>query len=222
MGLKDVAEDWQLFLKNEFKKPYFEKLSEFLKSEYQSYMVLPPKGQIFKAFESCSLKDIKVVILGQDPYPTPGHAHGLCFSVEPTVYPLPKSLLNIFKEIRTDLGIETPDHGNLIRWAEQGVFLLNTVLTVRSGEPQSHAGKGWEEFTDNVIQRINELETPVVFLLWGSRAQSKKIMINQSRHFILEAPHPSPLSAHRGFMGCKHFSKANQLLKQANLTPITW
>lgn len=222
MALKDVAEDWRAFIENEFQQPYFEKLTQFLKLEYEACTILPPKSQIFTAFEACALNDIKVVILGQDPYPTPGNAHGLCFSVQPHVFPLPKSLVNIYKEIRTDLEVDTPENGNLMRWAKQGVFLLNTVLTVRAGEPQSHAEKGWEKFTDRVIERINNLDTPVVFLLWGSRAQTKKLMIDQTKHFVLEAPHPSPLSAHRGFLGCKHFSKTNELLIQSNLKPIAW
>ncbi len=222
MGLKEVAQDWRPFIENEFKQPYFEKLSQFLKEEYEKYTILPPKPQIFSAFEACALKDIKVVILGQDPYPTPGNAHGLCFSVQPHIFPLPKSLINIYKEIRADLGVDTPENGNLMRWAKQGVFLLNTVLTVRQGEPQSHAEKGWEIFTDSVISKINDLNTPVVFLLWGSRAQTKKLMIDQTKHFTLEAPHPSPLSAHRGFVGCKHFSKTNELLVKSNLEPIAW
>lgn len=222
MAFKNVKEDWKKFIANEFEQPYFIELSQFLKEEYAAFDVLPPKKQLFTAFEACALKDIKVVILGQDPYPTPGHAHGLCFSVLPDVFPLPKSLNNVYKEIRSDLSIDTPENGYLMRWAEQGVFLLNTVLTVRKGEPQSHANKGWENFTDRVIEQINQLPTPVVFLLWGSRAQTKKIMIDTSRHLVLEAPHPSPLSAHRGFFGCKHFSKTNDYLVQSNLSPIEW
>jgi len=222
MAFNNVKEDWKKFIANEFEQPYFIELSQFLKEEYAAFDILPPKKQLFAAFEACALKDIKVVILGQDPYPTPGHAHGLCFSVLPDVFPLPKSLNNIYKEIRSDLLIDTPENGYLMRWAEQGVFLLNTVLTVRKGEPQSHANKGWEIFTDRVIEQINQLTTPVVFLLWGSRAQTKKLMIDTSRHLVLEAPHPSPLSAHRGFFGCKHFSKSNDYLVQSNLSPIEW
>ncbi len=222
MAFNDVAPDWKEFIETEFKHPYFKKLSSFLKEEYEQHTILPPKTKIFAAFEATPLHNVKVVILGQDPYPTPGHAHGLCFSVLPDVFPLPKSLNNIYKEISSDLNQNPPKNGYLMHWAEQGVFLLNTVLTVRKGDPQSHANQGWEEFTDKVIGKINDLPHPVVFLLWGSRAQSKKILIDTKKHYILEAPHPSPLSAHRGFFGCRHFSKTNAFLLERNLEPIAW
>jgi uracil-DNA glycosylase len=170
----------------------------------------------------CPIDDLKVVILGQDPYPTKGHAHGLCFSVEPDVKPFPKSLLNIFKEIQLDLGISMPENGNLTRWAEQGVLLLNSVLTVEEGKPDSHKGFGWEKFTDSVIQTINEQKSGVVFMLWGSKAISKEVFIDSSKHLILKAVHPSPLSAYRGFFGCKHFSKTNEFLRMMEQTEIQW
>lgn len=213
---------WKSFLEHEFAQPYFQELASFLELEYRINQILPPEHEVLRVFQSVPRQDIRVVILGQDPYPTPGHAHGLCFSVKSGVRPLPKSLNNLFKEVHTDLGIPIPDNGNLERWSNQGVFLLNTVMTVRAGLPQSHAGKGWEEFTNRVICEINTLPTRVVFLLWGSKAQMKKELIDVSKHAVLEAPHPSPLSAHRGFFGCRHFSQANRLLKEANLPTIAW
>jgi uracil-DNA glycosylase len=170
----------------------------------------------------CPFDELKVVILGQDPYPTKGHAHGLCFSVEPGVKPFPKSLLNIFKEIQLDLGLPMPENGNLARWAEQGVLLLNSVLTVEEGKPDSHKAFGWEKFTDAVIQTINEQKTGVVFMLWGSKAISKESFIDSSKHLILKSVHPSPLSAYRGFFGCKHFSKTNEFLRMMEQTEIQW
>lgn len=213
---------WSVFITEQFNAPYFRKLTDFLNGEYASQLVLPAKEEVFNVFRDVAYEDVKVVILGQDPYPTPGHAHGLCFSVKEHVKPIPKSLRNIFSEIEQDLGLPFPPNGNLERWSRQGVFLLNTVLTVRAGESQSHAGKGWEQFTDEVIRKINALPTRVVFLLWGSKAQVKKELIDLSRHVILEAPHPSPLSAHRGFFGCRHFSQTNRLLTEANLPAIEW
>jgi uracil-DNA glycosylase len=222
MGPFHYHPSWSVFMNEQFEAPYFVKLADFLKAEYASQVILPARNEVFNAFRAVAFEDVRVVILGQDPYPTPGHAHGLCFSVKEDVRPIPKSLRNIFLEIQDDLGISFPANGNLERWSRQGVFLLNTVLTVRAGEPQSHAGKGWELFTDEVIRKLNELPTRVVFLLWGSKAQSKKELIDLSKHVVLEAPHPSPLSAHRGFLGCKHFSQTNLLLKEVNLPPIEW
>jgi uracil-DNA glycosylase len=215
-------ETWREFFNKELSKAYFTQLTQFIQSEREVYTVFPIESQVFAAFDSCPLHTIKVVILGQDPYPTKGHAHGLSFSVQSDVKPLPKSLVNIFRELNDDLKIEIPTNGNLERWAKQGVFLLNTVLTVREGVPQSHTGKGWEIFTDNVIELLNSQSRSILFLLWGSKAQNKKQMIDSERHLILEAPHPSPLSVYRGFYGCKHFSKVNQYLIQRNLQPIVW
>jgi uracil-DNA glycosylase len=183
--------------------------------------VYPPKHQVFAAFNNCDINNIKVVILGQDPYHQRGQAHGMCFSVNPGV-PVPPSLQNIFKELHDDLNCTIPDNGYLMPWAEQGVFLLNTVMTVRDSHPRSHAGKGWETFTDHAIEKINEKDTPVVFLLWGRDARSKAGMIDTSKHLVLEAAHPSPLSAYHGFFGCRHFSKANQFLKDHNIEAVNW
>ncbi|XOV68637.1 MAG: uracil-DNA glycosylase [Fluviicola sp.] len=219
-----IESSWKKALENEFSKPYFKNLVSFVKEEYQKYPggIFPEGSQIFRAFDACPLDKVKVVILGQDPYPTKGHAHGLCFSCEPDVRPLPKSLKNIYKELQSDLGIEPPENGDLNRWAEQGVFLLNASLTVREGQPESHAGKGWEQFTDAVIQTLNEKKTKVVYLLWGSKAQRKAENVDEANNLILRAPHPSPLSAHRGFFGSKPFSRCNAYLKQAGLEEIDW
>lgn len=219
-----IEPSWKKALGNEFSKPYFESLVDFVKSEYSKHpeSVFPKGNQIFRAFDACPLDEVKVVILGQDPYPTKGHAHGLCFSCEPHVRPLPKSLKNIYKELQSDLGIEIPEDGDLNRWAEQGVFLLNASLTVREGQPESHAGKGWEIFTDAVIQTLNEQKSNVVYLLWGSKAQRKAENVDSKNNLILRAPHPSPLSAHRGFFGSKHFSQCNTYLEQNGLKPIEW
>ena len=212
---------WTPWLKQEWKQPYFVKLAAFIHEAYERTAVYPPKQQVFSAFENCDINDIKVVILGQDPYHQRGQAHGMCFSVNPGVQ-IPPSLVNIFKELRDDLGCRIPNNGYLMPWARQGVFLLNTVLTVEDSRPRSHAGRGWETFTDNVIRKINERETPVVFLLWGRDARSKASMIDRSRHLVLEAAHPSPLSAYHGFFGCRHFSRANAFLKQNGLKEINW
>ncbi|MDB2656838.1 uracil-DNA glycosylase [Crocinitomicaceae bacterium] len=219
-----IEPSWKKALENEFSKPYFESLASFVKSEYQRYpeSIFPKGNQIFRAFDASPMDKVKVVILGQDPYPTKGHAHGLCFSCEPDVRPLPKSLNNIYKELKEDLGIEIPESGDLNRWAEQGVFLLNASLTVREGQPESHAGKGWESFTDAVIQTLNEKKTGVVYLLWGSKAQRKAENVNSQKNLVLRAPHPSPLSAYRGFFGSKHFSQCNAYLEQQGLKSIEW
>ena len=219
-----IEASWKEILKDEFTKPYFIQLTQFVKQLYleKKGFVFPKDSQIFRAFDLCPFDEVKVVILGQDPYPTRGHAHGLCFSVEPDVRPFPKSLNNIFKEIKDDLGKPVPPDGNLERWAKQGVLLLNTVLTVEEGKPDSHKGLGWEKFTDAVIQKINSEKADVVFMLWGSKAIAKAEMIDSSRHLILKSVHPSPLSAHRGFYGCKHFSKANDFLRMLEKTVIDW
>lgn len=219
-----IESSWKKALEDEFSKPYFENLVTFVKSEYQKYpgSVFPSGNQIFRAFDACPLSEVKVVILGQDPYPTKGHAHGLCFSCESHVRPLPKSLNNIYKELNSDLGIAIPESGDLNRWAEQGVFLLNASLTVREGQPESHAGKGWELFTDAVINVLNQQKSKVVYMLWGSKAQRKAENVDGAKNLILRAPHPSPLSAHRGFFGCKHFSQCNTYLQQNGMNLIQW
>ena len=216
-----IEKSWQEVLQPEFDKPYFESLVGFVKQEYASRTIFPPAGQIFNAFNTCPFNNVKVVILGQDPYHGPGQAHGLCFSVNDGI-PFPPSLQNIFKEITSDLGIPAPKTGNLTRWAEQGVLLLNATLTVRASQAGSHQGKGWEEFTDAAIRILNEQDRPIVYLLWGKPAQMKKSMLNNPKHLILEAPHPSPLSAYRGFFGCQHFSKTNTFLTENGLEPIDW
>jgi uracil-DNA glycosylase len=216
-----IEKSWQEVLQTEFDKPYFENLVGFVKQEYASNTIFPPAGQIFNAFNTCPFNNVKVVILGQDPYHGPGQAHGLCFSVNDGIQ-FPPSLQNIFKEITSDLGIPVPKTGNLTRWAEQGVLLLNATLTVRASQAGSHQGKGWEEFTDAVIKTISEKAENVVFILWGSYAIKKKSLINASKHCILTAPHPSPLSSYRGFFGCKHFSQTNTYLTSKGKTPIEW
>lgn len=213
--------DWNQALAEEFKKEYYRKLYEFVKNEYNTRVIFPPSADLFNALHFTSLKDTKVVILGQDPYHNVGQAHGLCFSVKPPTE-VPPSLQNIYKELHDDLGCTIPDSGDLTKWARQGVLLLNTVLTVRAHEANSHAGKGWEIFTDAILKKVNEKEDPVVFLLWGAPAQKKKELITDPKHLVLCAPHPSPLSAYRGFFGCKHFSKTNEFLAQNGLKPIDW
>jgi uracil-DNA glycosylase len=212
---------WRKALINEWDKPYFKQLNEFLEDAYSSKEIVPKKENVFEAFNQCSFDNVKVVILGQDPYPTAGHAHGLCFSVDASLQKFPKSLNNIFKEINSDLDIPVPPNGNLTRWAQQGVLLLNTVLTVEAGKTDSHVGKGWEIFTDSVISLLNEQKENLVFILWGNKAQQKRKMIS-SKQCVLASPHPSPLSAHRGFFGCKHFSQTNFYLEQHQLAPINW
>ncbi|MDX2360906.1 MAG: uracil-DNA glycosylase [Crocinitomicaceae bacterium] len=219
-----IESSWKAQLKKEFDQPYFLKLVEFVKNQYVSYpdQIFPQGNQIFRAFDACPFEKVKVVILGQDPYPTKGHAHGLCFSVEPDVRPLPKSLNNIYKELNEDLGITPRTNGDLNHWAEQGVLLLNATLTVKEGTPESHAGKGWEMFTDAVIQQLNESKQGVVYLLWGSKAIRKAENVDRSKNVVLTAPHPSPLSAYRGFFGCKHFSKTNDYLTSIGKQTIDW
>ena len=212
---------WTPWLKNEFEEPYFKTLAAFVHEEYETQTIFPPKQQVFSAFENTDYDHIKVVILGQDPYIRRGQAHGMCFSVNPGV-DIPPSLQNIYKELQDDLGCYIPNNGYLMPWAEQGVFLLNTILTVREGLSHSHANHGWETFTDHAIQRVNEKKDPVVFLLWGRNAREKAKMIDQSRHLVLEAPHPSPLSAYAGFFGCRHFSKANAFIQMKGETPVNW
>jgi len=216
--------DWREILNEEFEKTYFKKLAAFITEEFTNHpdAIFPRKEEIFAAFNACSLSNVRVVILGQDPYPTHGHAHGLSFSVQEDVHPFPKSLKNIFKELESDLGLSIPDNGNLQQWANQGVLLLNATLTIREGKPESHANRGWEEFTDSVLKRLNEERKNVVYLLWGSKAQSKSEFINSTENLILMAPHPSPLSAYRGFFGCKHFSQANEYLKKNGKGIIEW
>jgi uracil-DNA glycosylase len=216
-----IEPSWAEVLREEFDKPYFEELTDFVKAEYQSKRVFPPPSDIFKAFDLCPFDQVKVVILGQDPYHGPNQAHGLCFSVNKDI-PMPPSLQNIYKEISTDLGVAVPSHGNLESWAHQGVFLLNATLTVIAGFAGSHQKKGWEIFTDEVIRLISEKKEHVVFMLWGAYAQDKEWMIDSKKHLILKAPHPSPLSAHRGFFGCRHFSQANEYLKAQGMKEIDW
>lgn len=216
-----INETWKSYLQSEFEKPYFKDLTNFVKEEYQSNTVYPHPKNIFSAFDYCPFDQLKVVILGQDPYHGPGQAHGLCFSV-PDGVQMPPSLKNIYKEIFSDTGKPISASGNLERWARQGVFLLNATLTVRARQAGSHQNKGWEEFTDAVIQKISDEKSGVVFLLWGSFAGRKSELIDESKHLILKAPHPSPLSAHRGFFGCKHFSAANAYLVMNGKEGIDW
>ena len=213
--------EWDDLLKDEFKKDYYLKLRSFLKNEYSMQTVYPPMHDIYNAFKYTSYSDIKVVILGQDPYHGKGQAHGLCFSVLKGVAP-PPSLINIYKELNSDTGFEIPNHGELTKWAKEGILLLNTTLTVREASPNSHKGMGWETFTDRVISLLNQREKPIVFLLWGGNARSKKSLITNKQHLILETVHPSPLSAYGGFFGCRHFSKTNSFLVENGIKPIDW
>lgn len=212
---------WEAALANEFRQPYYRELYNTVRKEYQTRTVYPPASDLFSAFHLTPLEQVKVVILGQDPYHEPGQAHGLCFSVKPGIE-IPPSLQNIYQEIHDDLGLPIPQTGYLVKWAEQGVLLLNTVLTVRAHAAFSHADIGWQNFTDRVISIVNEQDRPIVFMLWGRPAQKKKALLNNPKHLILEAPHPSPLSAYRGFFGCRHFSKANDFLQTHGVTPIDW
>lgn len=216
-----LKNDWAHILAEEFDKPYYLKLRETLKEEYQRYTVYPDMYDIFNALHLTSYKQARVVILGQDPYHGPGQAHGLSFSVKPGIKP-PPSLQNIYKELQTDLNCSIPQHGYLVHWAKQGVLLLNTVLTVRESSPNSHKGLGWETFTDQVIHQLNARMTPLVFILWGKHAQEKAALLDRSRHHIIASPHPSPFSAHRGFLGSRPFSRANQFLLAQGLEPIDW
>ena len=217
-----LTNDWSLALKDEFNKPYYRDLYRFVKEEYSTKVVYPPADDIFNALHLTPLKDVKVLILGQDPYHNEHQAHGLSFSVLPDQKDIPPSLQNIYKELQEDLGCYIPNNGYLKKWADQGVLMLNTVLTVRAHEPNSHQGRGWENFTDAIIQAVNQKDEPVVYMLWGRPAQSKIPMLTNPKHLILKAPHPSPLSAYRGFFGCRHFSKCNEFLSQNGLSPIDW
>lgn len=212
---------WQQALSGEFRKPYYGKLYKTVVQEYAARQIFPASEDVFNAFEFTPLDQVKVVILGQDPYHGDGQAHGLCFSVKPQVE-IPPSLVNIYKELQDDLGCDIPNNGYLEKWARQGVMLLNTVLTVRAHQANSHRGIGWEEFTDAAIRVLNEQDRPMVFFLWGRPAQMKKSLLHNPKHLILEAPHPSPLSAYRGFFGCRHFSQANAFLVNNGLEPIDW
>ncbi|CAI8855947.1 MULTISPECIES: uracil-DNA glycosylase [Bacillus] len=216
-----LKNDWEPLLAPEFEKPYYQKLRQFLKEEYSTHVIYPRANDIFNALHYTSYEDTKVVILGQDPYHGPDQAHGLSFSVQPGVK-TPPSLQNMYKELHADLGCEIPNNGYLVKWAEQGVLLLNAVLTVRQGEANSHKGKGWEHFTDRVIELLNEREKPLIFILWGRHAQAKKKLITNSNHHIIESVHPSPLSARRGFFGSKPFSKVNDLLSSMDEKKIDW
>ncbi len=216
-----LGNDWDNIIGEEFEKEYYLKLRAFLKNEYANYTVYPDMYDLFSALKATSYSNTKVVIIGQDPYHEPNQAHGMCFSVKPGVQ-IPPSLLNMYKEIRDEYGYDIPNNGYLMPWAEQGVLLLNAVLTVREGQAGSHANKGWEEFTDNVIRALNKREEPVIFMLWGNYARKKAELIDTNRHFVLEAAHPSPLSASRGFMGCGHFKKANSILVSLIKSPINW
>ena len=216
-----IDNDWLPAVNAEFKKPYYAELYKFVKEEYSKVAVFPPADEIFSALHLTPLSKVKVVIIGQDPYHNVGQAHGLCFSVRPEVE-IPPSLVNIYKELQSDLGCKIPNNGYLVKWAEQGVLLLNTVLTVRAHQANSHQGKGWEQFTDAIIRAVNAEDRPIAYLLWGRPAQSKMSMLDNPKHKVFTAPHPSPLSAHRGFFGCKHFSQANAFLEENGLEPIDW
>ena len=216
-----ITNDWLEPLSSEFRKGYYSQLYNFVKDEYSKTVVYPPAEDIFNAFHFTPLKDVKVLLLGQDPYHNEHQAHGLSFSVQPG-QDIPPSLVNIYKELHDDLGCYIPNNGYLKKWADQGVLLLNTVLTVRAHQANSHQGHGWEQFTDAVIQAVNAQDRPIVYMLWGAPARRKKAMLTNPKHLILEAPHPSPLSAYRGFFGCKHFSKSNEFLKASGLEPIDW
>ena len=216
-----IEDSWSSVLSEEFNKPYFITLTDFIRSEYQSKTIYPEAKNIFNAFNHCPFEQVKVVILGQDPYHGPGQAHGLAFSVQEGV-PFPPSLSNIFKELQRDLDIPFPPHGNLERWADQGVFLLNATLTVKAQQAGSHQNKGWEEFTDAVIRNLAAKRSNIVFMLWGAYARKKAAVIPDGNHLKLHAPHPSPLSAHRGFIGCGHFREANDYLRKNGIGPIDW
>lgn len=217
----NIGNEWDELLKGEFDKEYYRKLRGFLAKEYKERTIYPNMYDIFNALKYTSYSDVKAVLIGQDPYHGPGQAHGLCFSVKRGV-DVPPSLKNMYKELEMDIGFKPPKHGELIEWAKQGVLMLNAVLTVRAGEANSHKGMGWEIFTDRVIELLNEREKPIVFLLWGGNARRKKLLITNPNHTVLEAAHPSPLSAYNGFFGCKHFSKTNDILKEAGQPPIDW
>ncbi|MBN1951233.1 MAG: uracil-DNA glycosylase [Bacteroidales bacterium] len=217
----NIHESWKNIMLKEFEAPYFGDLKEFLVEEKKKHAVYPPGSEIFSAFNSIPFEEVKVVILGQDPYHGQGQAHGLCFSVPEGIMP-PPSLVNIFKELHQDLGLPIPNHGSLVKWAQQGVLLLNATLTVRANQAGSHQGKGWEQFTDAVIRNLSENRKGLVFLLWGRFAQAKEALIDKAKHHILKAAHPSPLSAYNGFFGCRHFSKTNEILIREGKSPIDW
>ena len=216
-----IDASWKKVLQDEFEKPYFAQLTSFVRNEYKTKKIFPPGNMIFSAFDHCPFDKVKVVIIGQDPYHNDGQAHGLCFSVN-TGVDFPPSLINIFKEIERDLGKPTPTSGNLERWAEQGVLLLNATLTVQAHSAGSHQGRGWETFTDAVIRKVAEEKVHVVFMLWGNYAQQKGAVVDGQKHLVLKSVHPSPLSAYRGFIGCGHFSTANNYLISNGLNPINW
>lgn len=217
-----IQNDWLQAIGGEFRKPYYRQLYEFVKQEYSTRVIYPPADDIFNALHLTPLKDVKVLILGQDPYHNEHQAHGLSFSVLPDQREIPPSLQNIYKELQDDLGCYIPDNGYLEKWAKQGVLMLNTVLTVRAHQANSHQGKGWEQFTDAIIEAVNQQDRPIVYMLWGRPAQSKIPMLTNRNHLILTAPHPSPLSAYRGFFGCRHFSQANEFLQRSGVAPIDW
>lgn len=219
--MMNIGNEWDALLADEIKKDYYLRLREFLKQEYSQRRIYPPMNDIFNALRCTSYSDVKAVILGQDPYHGAGQAHGMCFSVRKGTPP-PPSLQNIFKELKADIGVEPPPHGELTAWAQQGVLLLNTVLTVREGQANSHRGMGWENFTDRIIELLNEREKPMVFLLWGGNARSKARLVTSPQHLVLQCAHPSPLSAYNGFFGCRHFSKTNEFLEQNGIQPINW
>jgi len=216
-----IEVSWANILQEEFEAPYFQELKQFLKEEKNKYTIYPPGNLIFNAFNNTPFNRVKVVILGQDPYHGPGQAHGLCFSV-PDGIAHPPSLQNIFKEIQSDIGIPVSSKSDLTAWARQGVLLINAILTVRANEPASHQNKGWEKFTDAVIRNLSDKRKNLIFLLWGNYAQAKEVLIDSNRHYILKAAHPSPLSANRGFFGCRHFSKTNEILAELGLNGIDW
>lgn len=220
MGM--IQNDWLEKIGSEFKQPYYAQLYQFVKDEYSTRVIYPPAEDIFNAFHFTPLSKVKVVILGQDPYHNVNQAHGLSFSVMPEQKDIPPSLVNIYQELKDDLGCYIPNNGYLKKWADQGVLMLNTVLTVRAHQANSHQGRGWEKFTDAVIHAVNEQERPIVYMLWGRPAQSKIPMLTNPKHLILKAPHPSPLSAYRGFFGCKHFSQANGFLQANGAEPVDW
>ena len=217
-----ITNDWLDAVSEEFRKPYYKELYTFVKNEYSTHVIYPPADDIFNAFHFTPLSKVKVLLLGQDPYHNVNQAHGLSFSVLPTQKDIPPSLQNIYQELHDDLGCTIPSHGNLVKWAKQGVLLLNTVLTVRAHQANSHRGIGWEEFTDAAIRVLNTQDRPIVFILWGRPAQMKKRMLTNPNHLILEAPHPSPLSAYRGFFGSKPFSQTNKFLEAHGVEPIDW
>ena len=216
-----ITNGWQEFIDNEIEQEYFQNLKSFLINEYNTKKIYPSKKDLFRCFDLTDFKDVKVIILGQDPYHQVNQAHGLCFSVNKGIK-VPPSLVNIYKEINQDLGYEIPSHGDLSKWAKEGVLLLNTIMSVEDSKPMAHANKGWEIFTDRVIKKLNDDDTPKVFMLWGSPSRKKKALITNPKHLVLETVHPSPLSAYNGFFGCKHFSKANEFLKSHNRKEIDW